>query len=371
MKRTKWLVLGVAALVSVCGTTGLATAQDAAAPVKAEQKAPVLKVGDKAPAVKVVKFVKGKEFKEFEAGNVYVVEFWATWCGPCKKSIPHLTEVQKEYKDKKVTVLGVSVWEETGGLEKVVPFVEKMGEKMDYTVAYDGDDGEMAKTWLKAAGRNGIPSAFIVDQKGTVAWIGHPMDNMDTVLAEVVAGTYDVKAAAEKEAKKADGAKKIKTLQKSFESAMESGTSAEVIAAAEAILTVDSAAYGRVAAMAFENVLITKKDPDSAYAFASKWTEKDITDKMVLNEIAWTTLDDPAVPRRDLDLAMKIAEKAVKASNGKDGAILDTLARAHFEKGDLAKAIEIQKSAVELADDSMKSELEATLKKYEDAKAAK
>ncbi len=372
MKRSKWLVLGAAALVSVCGTAGMAMAQDEAAPKKAPQKGTTLKVGDMAPKPKVAKFVKGKEFTEFKKGEVYVVEFWATWCGPCKKSIPHLTELQKEYKDKKVTVLGVSVWEEEGGLEKVVPFVEKMGDKMDYVVAYDGDDGEMKDTWLKAAGLNGIPSAFIVDQKGMVAWIGHPGE-MDSVLRDVVAGSYDVKSAADKASKKADGQKRIKAMRGDLETAMKSGTSAEVIAAADAILTVDAKQYADFAAVAFENVLITKKDPDAAYAFATKWTKGDelAGNSMVLNRIAWTTLDDAGVPRRDLDLAMKVAEMAVKASEGKDGAIMDTLARAHFEKGDLNKAIEVQKKAVDLADDSMKSEIEATLKRYEDAKAAK
>lgn len=366
MKRSNWLVVGAAALLSLCGTVGTVHAQETAPAQKAEKKA-ALAVGDAAPAVKVEKFVKGKGFEKFEDGHVYVVEFWATWCGPCKVSIPHLTEIQHEYKDKKVTVLGVSVWENAGGLEKVTSFVEGYGDKMVYTVAYDGDDGEMAKTWMKAAGRNGIPSAFIVDQRGKIAWIGHPMDNMDKVLGEVVAGTYDVKAAAEKAAKKAEGAKKVRALQKDFESAAESGTSSEVIAAAEAILGVDSAAYVSVAGMAFQNLLIEKQDADSAYAFAAKWTEKEITNAMVLNQIAWTILDDAAVPRRDLDLAMKIAQKAVDASKGKDGAIMDTLARAYFEKGDVAKAIEIQKKAVELADDSMKSELEATLERYEKA----
>src|SRR5437588_12539911 len=58
-----------------------------------------LSVGDPAPKLQVKEFVKGDPVKELEKGKVYVVEFWATWCGPCRATIPHLTELAKEHKD--------------------------------------------------------------------------------------------------------------------------------------------------------------------------------------------------------------------------------------------------------------------------------
>jgi thiol-disulfide isomerase/thioredoxin len=157
-----------------------------------------LKIGDPAPAIQSAQWIKGTPVKAFDKGKLYAVEFWATWCGPCKENIPHVTELAKAYKGK-VTVLGIDIWEaqKAGGgdtLPKVKAFVKKQGAKMDYRVAADGPDGRIAETWMKAAGEGGIPCAFVVDREGRVAWIGHP-SALEGVLKEELAGTYDLAAA--------------------------------------------------------------------------------------------------------------------------------------------------------------------------------
>ena len=139
---------------------------------------PTLKVGDPAPKLQTGKWVQGEPITAFKEGKAYIVEFWATWCGPCRVSIPHLNEIHDKYKDKGLVVIGQDCWERDDSL--VAPFVKKMAEKMTYRVALDdkttNEKGQMAQTWMAAAGRNGIPSAFLVDTKGIIAWIGHPME---------------------------------------------------------------------------------------------------------------------------------------------------------------------------------------------------
>src|SRR5438270_4074430 len=98
-----------------------------------------LKVGDPAPKLQVAKWVQGDPVKAFQKGKAYIVEFWATWCGPCRVSIPHLNEIHNKFKDKGLIVIGQDCWETDES--KVQPFVKKMDDKMTYRVALDDKEG--------------------------------------------------------------------------------------------------------------------------------------------------------------------------------------------------------------------------------------
>lgn len=155
-------------------------------------------IGDPAPVLSPAKWIKGNAIPSFQKGHVYVVEFWATWCGPCKANIPRLTQLAKKYKDT-VEVIGVDVWESPDPtiktLPKVVAFVHAQGARMDYHIAADAPDSRIANAWLKAAGEGGIPTAFIIGKDGRIAWIGNPALGLETVLPQVIAGQFDMAAA--------------------------------------------------------------------------------------------------------------------------------------------------------------------------------
>ena len=144
-----------------------------------------LKVGDQAPKLAPGKWVQGEPVSQIAPGKAYLVEFWATWCGPCRQTIPHLNEVYQKYKDKGLIVIGQDCAEHDQS--KVEPFVKSMGDKMSYRVALDDGDGKMLQTWMEAAGQNGIPTAFLVDKHGRIAWIGHPMGLQDGTIEKVLA----------------------------------------------------------------------------------------------------------------------------------------------------------------------------------------
>lgn len=159
---------------------------------RAEDKKPnepekKLGIGDVAPPLTVTKWLNGPETK-IEKGNVYILEFWATWCGPCIASMPHLAEIREEYKDKGLKVIAVTSKDPNNSQEDVEKFVAKKGAKFGFTYAYC-DSRETDKAYMQAAGQDGIPCSFVVGKDGKIAFIGHPME-LDDVLPKVIDGTW-------------------------------------------------------------------------------------------------------------------------------------------------------------------------------------
>lgn len=115
--------------------------------------------GDKAPDF-TLKSVDGKTVKLSDyKGKVIIIDFWATWCPPCRKGIPDLVSIQKEFKND-VVIIGISLDREKT-IKDVPGFVKDYG--INYPVVY-GDD-EVVVTY---GGIEGIPTAFVIDKQGNV-----------------------------------------------------------------------------------------------------------------------------------------------------------------------------------------------------------
>ena len=102
-------------------------------------------------------------------GKVVVVEFWATWCPPCRASIPHLIKLYNQYRNKDVVF--ISLTNESG------PAVQKFikDNKMNYPIG-------LASKSAQAYGVQGIPHAMVIGKDGKVVWEGHPMSGLDKAL---------------------------------------------------------------------------------------------------------------------------------------------------------------------------------------------
>lgn len=156
------------------------------------------KPGETAPALQVQEWVKGAPIPSFEPGKVYLVEFWAVWCGPCIGNIPHLNALQNKHAKDGLVVIGFSnpdnepgytgARKEGNTLQQVRDFVAARGDGMAYHIAYDTAEKSTYKAWMNTMG--GIPHAFLIDRAGKLAVNFHPF-YLDEAIEQVLAGTWD------------------------------------------------------------------------------------------------------------------------------------------------------------------------------------
>ena len=118
--------------------------------------------GENSPPAMAARPLEGEgAFPSWESlrGQVVVVDFWATWCPPCREEIPDYIALQKKYAGKGLVIVGISVDE--GGVAAVAPFAKKMG--INYPVVLFNDDVVAA-----FGGIDGIPATFLIDRDGNI-----------------------------------------------------------------------------------------------------------------------------------------------------------------------------------------------------------
>jgi thiol-disulfide isomerase/thioredoxin len=300
-----------------------------------------LSIGSKAPIPEISDFVRGEKPTFFEPGKVYVIEFWATWCPPCRQSMPHLTKLAEDMKSKGVVIVGVS----DEKVETVRTFLEKdeWKQKARYTLATD-PDRSTHKAYMEASGQGGIPTAFIV-KEGVVQWIGHPME-MDAPLAKIVDGTWDPKTA--KQSFEDAVAEEMKAMgrQNDMTKAIDSKDWDKAVALIDAEIAAAKGEEAMQSKVQKAQILLVAGRSEAAYALCAELVKEDPT---LRTFVATSVLRIPDVADRRVDLAITWLTDVTSAAGPANPQVLAELAYAWSLKGDFTKAADFMRRAIDTA----------------------
>ncbi len=163
-----------------------------------------LTIGTVAPALEIEHWLgddSAAEALAFEPGRVYVIEFWATWCGSCIRRMPRVAELQAEYADQGVTVVSVTDEElatANAFLKRPVAVAEGGASQTyadltsKYRLAAD-PDRSTHEAYLEASALGSLATTCIVGKTGRIEWVGD-FNALDEPLAQVVADLWDRQA---------------------------------------------------------------------------------------------------------------------------------------------------------------------------------
>ncbi len=308
-----------------------------------------LEPGDTAPPVKAF-WIQGEGMDPAAATgqHIYVVEFWATWCGPCRQTIPHINKLYQQYKDQGVVFMGLSKEDQatiTGFLQEV---------PMRYNVGFD-KGGLTQSAYM--AGVDGIPFAVVVGKDGKVAWTGHPMDGMDRVIKDLVAGTFDMS--------RQETIAQLKDKLRQTIGLIQAGqaTPQQLLAVVDKLIAADkeNPEFYNLKTDLLGKLNMSQQIP----ALYRLWAENCAESPRGLAQLALAAAGNQSIDQRAPRIALAAAQKAEALNTEQDMETAFAIANAYFMLSQPAKAAGILETML-AAEVNQGAPERATLQKYAD-----
>ena len=136
----------------------------------AQQDAPPLPIGSKAPAFRTTTLAGKPLSLASLRGHVVLVDYWATWCGPCRMATPTLQGLHQKFAKRGLRVIGMSV-DDDSTVSQVPAFARMM--HMTYTITASPQANSQAAQLYNAGG---IPAQYLIDKKGVIRWAQEGFD---------------------------------------------------------------------------------------------------------------------------------------------------------------------------------------------------
>jgi thiol-disulfide isomerase/thioredoxin len=178
MKQTLISLLVIAGLLTSVNVSAQKPRPIAAKP---QSKPNLALAGPKIGTLKPADFGK---FKDSAKGKVLVLNFWATWCGPCVAEFPELVALDAKYRDKGVKFVGITADDAEDVQPKVIPFIKKHQVKFDI-VQQNIEDSEQLMNQITKDWNGVIPATFVYDKQGNLAYSRFGIIDRDLLVAEI------------------------------------------------------------------------------------------------------------------------------------------------------------------------------------------